>query len=128
MLSDLDEQAEEDASPQQLLDVGARGLSNLFQTGPALPNYDSAMRRPLDVDQTMYSAYVFGFFPAFDHNCRNVRQLLGRDLQDLLAHELGCENSFRLIGNLVFRVKRLANGKILENLFDQQRDTVAGEC
>src|SRR5262249_30989138 len=123
----LDEQAEKHASPQQPLDVSARRRADLFQASAASPDYDRSMRRPLDEYQAMYSSWVLSVFPKFSHHRDHVRKLLSGYLQDFLAHKLGDENALGLIGDLVFWVKRLALGKILEDLLDQQRNAVTGQ-
>src|SRR5437870_112901 len=56
MLAHLDEEIQEDMPAQKFLDVAASRDANLLQTRTPSPDYNSSVRRALDVDQTVNSS------------------------------------------------------------------------
>src|SRR6266496_4563323 len=126
-LSHLDEQVQENAPLEKLLDVGASGGADFFQPGAAFPDYYGLVRGPLDIDQAVNRCYALSFFPTFGHDCGDVRQLLAGLLKNFLSHKLGGEHAFGLISHLVFGIEHRARGKIVENLPNQQVGAISGE-
>src|SRR6476660_7842322 len=91
----FDEEAEKDMATEQFFDVAAGGGADLFQARAAFANAYGAMRRALDINQTVDARQVFGFFPAFGDDRRDVRNLVAGRCENLFAHQFGGDSALR---------------------------------
>src|SRR5437764_3008061 len=125
-LLDLDEEFEVDAPSDEALDVAARARADLAQTLAAAAYNDFFLRGALDVNRAVDAREFFrDFFVALCDDRRDVRNLLARHLQYLLADEFGDDDAHGLIREFVLLENRLAFGEVADDLFDEVFELVA---
>src|SRR6266481_6382781 len=87
---DLHVQLEKHAAAEDRFELQARRLADVADAPAALAYDDALLRRPLDEDRRLDDEEIARRLLAerVDDDCRRVRQLVARLLDDLLAHDL----------------------------------------
>ena len=96
-------------APQERLEFAAGAGPGIAQDTPTLPDHDPLLRIPFHPDDGPQSQEIGGVrasvgFEFLDRDGDRMRELVPSRPEELLAHQFGRKNVFRLIGDHAVRV------------------------
>src|SRR5690606_5469529 len=104
---------------EQLGNVLARLGGDALHVRPAGAQQDGPVAVALDHDTGGHAGVLVGFFPLLDDNRTAIGQFVAHQPEDLLAQQLGGDETHRPVRQRVFLEQRLALGQAAGDLVEQ---------